>query len=77
MVMHILAITNKKTNMIDPVVNQTVVMYAVFRNGVRVSESEYDSKGGAQKEYVYWAGIINRYPDGSKLEVRSLNQNRR
>ena len=65
--------------MIEPVINSQadVVMYAVFRNGVRVSESEYDSKVGAQKEYEYWAGIIKRYPDGSKLDIRSLNQNRR
>ena len=30
-----------------------VAMYAVFRNGVRVSDSEYDSKAGAQGEYMY------------------------
>jgi hypothetical protein len=51
-----------------------VAMYAVFRNGVRVSDSEYDSKAGAQGEYMYWAGIISRFPDGSKLDVRPLNQ---
>lgn len=54
-----------------------VVMYAVFRNGFRVSDSEYDSKMGAQSEYTYWAGILKRHPDGSKLEIRALNQNRR
>lgn len=64
--------------MIDPVVNQAdVVMYAVFRNGIRVSESEYDSRGGAQTEYQYWAGIIKRNPDGSKLDVRPVNQSYR
>jgi hypothetical protein len=58
--------------------NQTeTVMYAVFRNGYRVSDSEYDSKMDAQREYEYWAGIIKRNPDGSKLDVRSLNYNRR
>jgi hypothetical protein len=62
----------------DVVGNRTeVVMYAVFRNGVRVSDAEYDSKMGAQTEYLYWAGILKRNPDGSKLEVRSLNQNHR
>jgi hypothetical protein len=64
--------------MANPVDIQTeVVMYAVFRNGFRVSDSEYDSKMGAQGEYTYWAKILQRHPDGSKLEVRPLNQNRR
>ena len=61
----------------DAMVNQVdvVVMYAVFRNGIRVSEAEYDSKMGAQTEYAYWHGILKRYPDGSKLEIRPLNRN--
>jgi hypothetical protein len=57
--------------------NNEVPLYAVFRNGVRVSESEYDSKAGAQTEYTYWAGIINRFPDGSKLDIKCINQYRR
>jgi hypothetical protein len=51
-------------------------MYAIFRNGIRVSDSEYDSKLDAQREYEYWAGIIKRNPDGSKLDVRQLNHRR-
>ena len=51
-------------------------MYAVFRNGFRVSDSEYDSKMDAQREYEYWAGIIKRNPDGSKLDIRQLNYRR-
>lgn len=50
------------------------IMYAVFRSGVRVSDSEYDSKGDAQRELDYWANILKRWPDGTKLEIRSLNQ---
>jgi hypothetical protein len=53
------------------------VMYAVFRNGFRVSDSEYDSKMDAQRELDYWTGIIKRHPDGSKLEIRQLNNRRR
>jgi hypothetical protein len=57
--------------------NQTeTAMYAIFRNGIRVSDSEYDSKLDAQREYEYWAGIIKRNPDGSKLDVRQLNHRR-
>lgn len=52
-------------------------MYAVFRNGFRVSDSEYDSKMDAQRELDYWTGIIKRHPDGSKLEIRQLNNKRR
>jgi hypothetical protein len=48
-------------------------MYAVFRNGFRVSESEYDSKLDANREMDYWQNIIKRNPDGSRLEIRQLN----
>lgn len=48
------------------------VMFVVLRNGVRVSDSEYDSKIDAQREYDYWANILRRWPDGSKLEIRQL-----
>ena len=51
-------------------------MYAVFRNGFRVSDSEYDSKLDAQRELDYWNNIIKRHPDGSKLEIRQLNYRR-
>jgi hypothetical protein len=62
--------------MTDLVDNQPdVKMYAVFRDGNRVSDSEYDSKMGAQTEYIYWAEIVKRYPDGSKLEIRQVKSN--
>jgi hypothetical protein len=48
-------------------------MYAVFRNGFRVSDSEYEYKMDAQRELDYWANIVKRNPDGSKLEIRQLN----
>jgi hypothetical protein len=77
--MPILSITIKKTKSMqnNTVDNQTeTAMYAIFRNGIRVSDSEYDSKLDAQREYEYWAGIIKRNPDGSKLDVRQLNYRR-
>lgn len=52
-------------------------LYAIFRNGFRVSESEYDSKDRAYAEYDYWTGILKRWPDGSKLDIRELNYRRR
>lgn len=63
--------------MINPVVEKTQpTMYAVFRNGFRVSDSEYDSKLDAQRELDYWANIIKRHPDGSRLEIRQLGYRR-
>jgi hypothetical protein len=47
-------------------------LYAVFRNGFRVSNSEYESESFAQPELDYWKNIISRYPDGSKLEIRHV-----
>jgi hypothetical protein len=47
-------------------------LYAVFRNGFRVSSSEYESESFAQPELDYWKNIISRYPDGSKLEVKAV-----
>jgi hypothetical protein len=46
--------------------------YAVFRNGQRVSDSEYQSAAFAQKELEYWKNIVRRYPDGSVLDVRRV-----
>ena len=63
--------------MINTVSSETETkMYAVFRNGYRVSDSEYDSKLDAQRELDYWTNIIKRHPDGSKLEIRQLNYRR-
>ena len=47
-------------------------MYAVFRNGQRVSDSEYPSPFFAQRELEHWENIIKRNPDGSKLEIRPI-----
>jgi len=47
-------------------------LYAVFRNGFRVSNSEYETESFAQTELDYWKNIVRRFPDGSKLEVRSV-----
>ena len=46
--------------------------YAVFRNGYRVSESEYPSPLFAQKELEYWQNVVKKFPDGSKVEVRPV-----
>lgn len=53
--------------------------FAVFRNGYRVSDSVYPSTFFAQHELAYWRNIIRNWPDGSRLEIRSIrpwNNNR-
>ena len=47
-------------------------LYAVFRNGYRVSEAEYPSPLFAQKELEYWQNVVKKFPDGSKVEVRPV-----
>lgn len=49
--------------------NERVAKYAVIRNGMRVSDLEYTSKGEAKSEYDHWHKVITRWPDGSKLEI--------
>lgn len=44
-------------------------LYAVFRNGNRVSDREYESESFAQTELDYWKNIIRRNPDGSKVTI--------
>lgn len=48
--------------------------YAVFRNGYRVSETEYPSPLFAQKELEHWQNVVKKFPDGSKVEVRQINK---
>jgi hypothetical protein len=52
-------------------------VFAVFRNDVRVSNSEYPSIKDAQHEYEYWRGIISRWPDASRLAIREMKWRRK
>ncbi len=47
-------------------------LYAVFRNGYRVSDAVYPSPAFAQKELEHWLNIVKKFPDGSKVEVRPV-----
>jgi len=49
------------------------VLYAVFRNGVRVSDSEYPDPFFAQAELKRWQDIVKKYPDGSRIEVLTID----
>lgn len=52
-------------------------VFVVLRNGFRVSNSEYENADQAQREYNYWAEIIRRWPDNSKLEIKQVKQKRK
>jgi len=43
--------------------------YVVVRNGLRVSDQEYDTPVEANTEVQHWKSIIKRWPDGSTIEV--------
>jgi hypothetical protein len=49
--------------------NERQSKYVVIRNGLRVSDSEYPSRDEAKSEYEHWNKVIERWPDGSKLEI--------
>jgi hypothetical protein len=42
--------------------NNEVPLYAVFRNGVRVSESEYDSKAVPKQNTPIGPGLLTDFP---------------
>jgi hypothetical protein len=43
--------------------------YVVIRNGLRVSDLEYDNPGDATVELEHWKSVIKRWPDGSVINV--------
>jgi len=55
-------------------VNAQNIKYIVLRNGIRVSDMEYSTKEEANDEFEHWRKIINRYPDGSKLEISEVKE---
>jgi len=47
--------------------------YIVVRSGIRVSDMEYDTPADASEELKHWKSVVNRWPDGSKVEVVEKN----
>ncbi len=43
--------------------------YVVLRDGIRVSEKEYVTKSDAKDELSYWNKLLERWPDGTKVEI--------
>lgn len=50
---------------------EDAVLFAVFRSGVRVSDSTYiDKKDNlAIQEKKYWERILSKFPDGTKVDI--------
>ena len=49
--------------------NERQSKYVVIRNGLRVSDLEYQNRDDAKSEYDHWNKVIARWPDGSKLAI--------
>lgn len=64
---------NKKNEELD-LTNTSADRFVVLRNGVRVSDEEFTDKDSAQKECSYWQRVVDRWPDGSKIEIVNLNK---
>lgn len=47
--------------------------YVVIRSGIRVSEREYDNINDATEEVKHWQGILQNWPDGTKITVEEYN----
>ena len=49
-------------------------IFAVYRSGIRVSDSVYTSERDpeAVHEKRYWEGIIKRFPDGSRIAIKEI-----
>lgn len=47
--------------------------YVVTRNGIRVSEFEYDSMEETSHEVAHWNKILKTWPDGTHITVEEYN----
>jgi len=49
-------------------------LFAVYRSGIRVSDSVYPSERdpSAIHEKRYWEGILRRFPDGSRMAIKEI-----
>ena len=61
--------SNKKVTTSSNKENVNNVKYVVLRNGIRVSDDEHESYERAKSEYAHWKRVIEKWPDGSKLEI--------
>ena len=55
---------------------QTEQKYVVTRGGFRVSDKEYSAPDDAAAllERQFWTKVVNRFPDGTKIEVVPFNK---
>jgi hypothetical protein len=66
--------SQKKVNATDTMNDISIqdVKYIVKRNGIRVSEEIHMNYNDAVEECEYWRQIVNRWPDGSKVEIETV-----
>lgn len=65
-----------KSKMTNANSNTSNSRFVVLRNNTRVSDLDYASRDEAKSEYDHWHKIISRWPDGSKLEIVELKNNK-
>lgn len=65
---------SNKTNKNTETVTSSQKKFVVVRSGTRVSELVYESKHDAKTEFDHWVGIVNRWPDGTKIEIAEYDE---
>ena len=45
--------------------------HVVLRSGRRVSDLDHTDVGSAQAERDYWSSILRRWPDGTKMSIKT------
>lgn len=65
-------------NDVNTKTEQEEKLFAVYRSGIRVSDSVYpsDRDPSALNEKRYWENILKRYPDGTKISIREIRYRR-
>lgn len=53
-----------------------VMVYAVFRSGIRVSDNVYETENDValKQEVEHWQTIVDRWPDGTKISVEPISK---
>ena len=48
-------------------------VWAVFRDGKRVSDRNYEAKDFASNEYKYWVSLVRKWDRGSSISIREID----
>jgi hypothetical protein len=70
--------TLKTENIGEQTTKESVVKFVVVRDNLRVSDREYSSETDsfAVNERDFWQRVVNRYPDGTKVNIVEYDKKR-